>query len=152
MCYYAVMNIKDLIKLAGDQGKVLVIGDDGEMKGVFLSYADYQKLSGQTQTAVAGPDPEKINREILEAQLKENIDASNKNLEVIAPPLSAPTPIANILSERARDLFVSHPYGRQEAPLYDLREEVMDPNFNKPMPPQVDVDNEEEIKPNFDDI
>lgn len=152
MCYYAVMNIKDLIKLAGDQGKVLVIGDDGEMKGVFLSYADYQKLSGQTQTAVAGPDPEKINREILEAQLKENIDASNKNLEVIASPLSAPTPIANILSERARDLFVSHPYGRQEAPLYDLREEVMDPNFNKPMPPQVDVDNEEEIKPNFDDI
>ena len=146
------MTLKDLIKLAGQQGKVVIVGDDGEVKGVFLSNADFQKLSGVKPGVAASPDPEKINREILEAQLKENIDLTNKNLEVVTPPVVAPTPIANIISERARDLFVSHPYGRQEAPRYDMREEVIDPNFNQSTPPLIDSQGEEEIKPNFDDI
>lgn len=143
------MNLKDLIKLADQQGRVVVVGEDGEVKGVFLSYSDFEKLSGEVATIKPQLDPEKINREILEAQLKDTVDLGNKNLEIIDKIVQMPTPIQDILSRRVKDLFVSHPYGRQEAPEYDLRQEVMDPSFGQPV---VESDSEEEIKPNFDDI
>lgn len=158
------MNLKDLLQFVEQDGKVIIAGEDGEVKGVFLSFAQYQLLSGDkpiTQTP-QGPDPEKINREILEAQLTDTVDLENKNLETIVPNqvekvVSMPTPIKNILSRRAKDLFMNQPYGRQEPPEYDMREEVMDPNFGKPTPqpiaqPLVETEADEEIKPNFDDI
>lgn len=150
------MNLKDLLQFAGRDGKVIIAGEDGEVKGVFLSFAEYQRISGvQAETQVpAGPDPEKINREILEAQLTDTVDLENKNLETIAPApaekvATMPTPIKSILTRRAKDLFMNQPYGRQEAPSYDMREEVMDPSFGKPT---VEVETDEEIKPNFEDI
>lgn len=173
------MNLKDLIKLASRDGKIVVIGDDGEVKGVFLSYDEYARLAGVMNAAGPaehGPNAEKVNREILEAQLNEHVDLSNKNLETVAPlhagapnvPLAEPWPIKNILARRARDLFASQPYGRQEPPEYDPRQEVVDPNFGstlvypplsaKPAPaasmlsPRVETDGDEEIRPNFDDI
>ncbi len=161
------MNLKDLIQFAGQDGKVMIVGEDGKVKGVFLSFAEYQRMAGGTVlTGVAsstptGPDPEKINREILEAQLTDIVDTTNINLETIADdvPNTAPhsvimpTPIKNILSKRAKDLFINQPYGRQEPPQYDLREEVMDPSFGMPLAqPLVETEADEEIKPNFDDI
>jgi hypothetical protein len=174
------MNLKDLIQFANQDGKVIVAGDDGEVKGVFMSFAEYQRITGSTMTTKqvpTGPDPEKINREILQAQLTDTLDIENKNLEVITEPIakpqsqfvSPPSPIKNILAKRAKDLFMNQPFGRQEPPLYDLREEVMDPDFDKPLQspavepyvsqstqvysqPLVETDSDEEIKPNFDDI
>lgn len=143
------MILQDLIKLAGQQGRVVVVGEDGEVKGVFLSYSDFQQLTGDVNEANPQLDPEKINREILEAQLKDTVDLSNKNLEILDKTIQMPTPIQDILSRRVKDLFVTHPYGRQEAPEYDLRQEVMDPSFGQPI---IETESEEEIKPNFDDI
>ncbi len=141
----------------------MVVGDDGEVKGVFLSFSKYQALTGKESTnqTVSGPDPEVINREILQAQLTETLVVDNKNLEVISESVSPVdnkvvvplSPIKNILAKRAKDLFMNQPFGRQEPPLYDLREEVMDPNFGVPLPqPVVETEADEEIKPNFDDI
>lgn len=177
------MNLKDLLQFAGQEGKVVIAGEDGEVKGVFLSFAEYQRLAGVElgQAAPAGPDPEKVNREILDAQLTDTVDSSNKNLETISESTTEshvepvgesvpdelpqtvimPSPIKNILARRAKDLFMNQPYGRQEPPQYDLREEVMDPTFDEPImyppvqvitQPKVESDADEEIKPNFDDI
>ncbi len=154
------MNLKELLQFSDRNGKVMVVNEDGEVKGVFLSYEEYKRLAGAvggTQSIPAAPDPEKINREILEAQLSETIDTSNQNLETIQDDVDGvvpysvimPTPIKNILHRRAKDLFMSQPYGRQEPPHYDLREEVIDPTFGQPF---VDTEGDEEIKPNFDDI
>ncbi|QQS23157.1 hypothetical protein IPM19_01150 [bacterium] len=161
------MDIKDLLQLAGKNGKVIIVNEDGEVKGVFLSEGQYAGLTPKNgvgdKIAVPALDPEVVNREILQAQLSDNVDLDNKNLETIAPvnPIhmySPPSPIKNILARRARDLFVSSPYGRQEPPEYDMREEVMDPTFGQPpimqtpsASPMVE-DSDEEIKPNFDDI
>jgi hypothetical protein len=160
------MNLKELLQFASSDGKVMVVNEDGEVKGVFLSFEEYQRLAGgatAANTAPFAPDPEKINREILEAQLSDTVDTTNQNLEtiqddqdVVAPhSVIMPTPIKNILHRRAKDLFMNQPYGRQEPPHYDLREEVIDPTFGVPQSntqPVVETEGDEEIKPNFDDI
>ncbi len=165
------MNLKELLQFAGKDGKIVIAGEDGEVKGVFLSFDEYQKISGNMgkKTEPTGPDPEVINREILKAQLTDTLDLDNKNLETIAEadpspvaePLPQtvimPSPIKSILAKRAKDLFMNQPYGRQEPPQYDLRQEVMDPTFGLPSSqpisqPVVETDSDEEIKPNFDDI
>lgn len=145
------MNLKELLKLAGEQGKVVIVGDDGEVKGVFQTYAQYSKTnSGASQPEEPAEDPEKINRAILEAQLKDNVDLSN-NLETIEPELKMPEPISQILQDRARNLFVARPAPALDDYSYDPRDEVTDPNFGRVNAPLVSVD-QEEIKPNFDDI
>ncbi len=173
------MNLKELLQFAGKDGKILIAGEDGEVKGVFLSFDEYQKISGFAGKKIqpTGPDPEVINREILKAQLTDTLDLDNKNLETIAEDESnpvaellpqtviMPSPIKSILAKRAKDLFMNQPYGRQEPPSYDLRQEVMDPTFGLPSTqpvsqsisqpisqPVVETDSDEEIKPNFDDI
>ena len=173
------MNLKELLQFAGKDGKIVIAGDDGEVKGIFMSFTDYQRLSGGgvAKTVPAGPDPEVINREILKAQLTDTLDLDNKNLETIEEteldPVTEPvpqtvimpSPIKSILAKRAKDLFINQPYGRQEPPPYDLRQEVMDPTFGipstQPVPqsvpepishPVVETESDEEIKPNFDDI
>ncbi len=165
------MNLKDLLQLSGENGKAVIVGDDGEVKGVFLSFEEYQRLNkgrdGHGKSVLEKKpklDPEKVNREILDAQLTDTLDLDNKNLEIVSSDdsvstessqssshstVSAPTPIKNILHKRAKDLFINQPYGRQEPPEYDIREEVMDPTFGQPI---VETESDEEIKPNFDDI
>ncbi len=146
------MNLKDLINLAGQQGKVVVVNDEGEVKGVFLGEAEYRKMSGSEKPQVEEVDREKINREILEAQLRENMDLGESNLETIGGPIKMPEPIGQILQDRARSLFVSHPAAARVDEIdYDPREEVMDPNYGRLAAPRVSMD-DEEIKPNFDDI
>lgn len=147
------MNLKDLLKLAGEQGKVVIVGEDGEIKGVLVSHSDYSKSNPAFDKPVPPvEDPEKVNRAILEAQLKDNMDLSGgSNLETIEPDLKMPEPISQILQDRARNLFVARPAPALEDYAYDPREEVVDPKYGRVNAPLVSVD-QEEIKPNFDDI
>src|SRR5690349_17246168 len=76
--YHIYMNLKDFLKLAGQQGKVVVVGDDGSVKGVFLPFDEYQKLTGGPSAEKVQEDiTEKVNREILLAQLEEVISSAD---------------------------------------------------------------------------
>lgn len=141
------MNLKDFLQLAGSQGKVLVMGEDGNPKGVFLPYGEYQKLLGTeapsdtTVEQVKEDLAEKANREILQAQLEEVIsttDGGTATAQIDSDAVSAidphpPERIDSLISKRANDLFKSIP------------------NYNY-IPPEVATSIDEEIKPNFDDI
>ncbi len=136
------MNLKDFLNLAGQQGKVVVIDEDGNVKGVFLSFDEYQKISGnksydQQQEDIA----EKANREILQAQLEEVIAASDGGTAV-----NLPERIDSVLSKRAQELFKSIPFD----------EPGMQPTLNSPhrdyRTPEVATTSDEEISTNFDDI
>ena len=148
MLYNAHMTIQELLKLAGDQGKVVVVDEAGDVKGVFLSYESYQQTAGTSLASVkpVAPDPEIVNREILEAQLQD--DAV---LPAPAEAVQSDTAerLDSLLSRRAEQLFRAMPH-RVERDFHDLRSEVIDPNFNFNAP---DVSTDDEvIKPNFDDI
>ncbi|HMQ01591.1 MAG TPA: hypothetical protein PKD79_00765 [Candidatus Doudnabacteria bacterium] len=147
------MNIQELLQIAGKSGKVVIVGDNGEVKGVLLGEAEYRKLSGSEKPQTEEVDREKINREILEAQLRDNMDFSGgNNLETFSGEVKMPEPIGQLIQDRAKSLFVSHPAtSRIEEIDYDPREEVMDPNYGRLAAPRVSTD-DEEIKPNFDDI
>lgn len=141
------MEIKDLLKLAGEQGKVVVVGEDGSVRGVFLQLEDYQKISGNKSVAEQKEDiAEKVNREILQAQLEEviapsDIAISNSPLNLpLALEVTEPQEFSNnaeridsLLNKRAQNLFKSIPY-------------------NYSVPDVVTSAEDEEIKPNFDDI
>lgn len=40
------MNLKELLQFSGKDGKIVIAGEDGEVMGVFLSFDEYQKISG----------------------------------------------------------------------------------------------------------
>ena len=147
------MNIKDLINLAGEEGKVVVLGEDGEVRGVFLVYNEYQKLAAIKPIRKPKQEQviEEVNRAIMQAQLSEGIDTENKNLEIVTKDPNPPQPLNQLLSKRAQEIFGDKPFGRGEEPLYDMRAEVIDPHYGAPQP-VVESDNDEEIKPEFDDI
>lgn len=133
------MDLKDFLQLAGKQGKVVVMGEDGNVKGVFLPFSEYQRLSGMpVKEAVEKEDiAEKVNREILKAQLEEvisTVDGGTARSQFVQPePLEPVERIDSLINRRAQDLFKS-------IPNYDY------------VPPEVATSNDEEIKPNFDDI
>lgn len=146
------MNLKDLLQLAGEQGKVVVIDEAGDVKGVLLSFDEYKKVSGNEprETVPTAEDmAEKVNREILQAQLEEVIssaDAALPELPMHQPALdesvsysSNAERIDSLISKRAQNLFKSMPYN------YTAPPEVT-------TAAQVDSAIDEEIKPNFDDI
>jgi hypothetical protein len=146
------MNLKDFLKLAGQQGKVVVVGDDGSVKGVFLPFDEYQKLSGgPSQEKVQEDITEKVNREILLAQLEEVISSADGGTG--KPMLQTPPPgmpaeefaplerIDSILNSRAADLFKSMPHNPNASP------------YTFTGQPDITTSaSDEEIKPNFDDI
>lgn len=148
------MNIKELLSLAGDQGKIVVVNDLGEIKGVYLAYEEYQKLVGHKPVAHAKKtetenEAEKINRAILEAQLK---DETTPLDPIPTAPLYQPVErLDSMLSRRAEQLFKSMPHREiPRSPQVDMRSEVIDPNFDFSAP---SVTNDDEvIRPNFDDI
>lgn len=138
------MNLKDLLQLAGQQGKLVVVGEDGNVKGVFLSFDEFQKLSGMvSEQRVAAKQEtiaEKANREILQAQLEEVISSTNGGLAAAEPAMDYVEPlerIDSVLSKRAQELFKSIPY---ESPHQNFRT------------PEVASIGDEEISTNFDDI
>jgi len=96
-------NLKDIINLSKvDGGKFFVIDESGEAKLVIMSVEEYQRLLlGKLQRQVE--DVEKINKEIITAQLKE--------VEKQSPTVPSPP--------RPRAY-----------PRVDLRAEVIDPSFD----------------------
>lgn len=98
-------NLNDLINLAkADGGKFFVIDETGEPKLVIMSIEDYQKmLLGKLQKQVQ--DIEKINRQIIDAQL------APEHIPSAPAPAIPPAP-------KVRHQFI------------DLREEVIDPSFD----------------------
>ena len=100
-------NLNDLINLAkADGGKFFVIDESGEPKLVIMSVEDYQKmLLGKLQRQIL--DVEKINKEIIKAQLAEDQKAPK------APAAKGPTVISEPIVSKT-----------------DLRAEVIDPSFD----------------------
>lgn len=146
LCYYAIMTIQELLQLAGEQGKVVVVDEQGELKAVLLSGQDYQKLSGDGPTKTVEDETEVVNREILRAQLEEVMA-----LPGIVQPMEEPIErIDSLLARRAEDLFRSIPAADSAANPYT--------NFSPPDVNTIDDSSRrssteaEEIKPNFDDI
>lgn len=117
--------LKDLINLAkADGGKFFVVDEKGDASLVIMSIEDYQKLLlGKLQRQVE--DVEKINKQIIEAQLKE----AGAGPEIPKP--ASPTAKPELFSPR-QDLN-----GPRRG--VDLREEVIDPSFDFEGP-KVDID------------
>ena len=144
------MTIKDLMQLAGKQGKVIVVNELGGVQGVFLSFDSYQKLVGVPEAKIEPKhDAEKINREILDAQLSEESIMSATEDQTLAPAQPPIEKLDALLSKRAEQLFKSIPYNYNGHTSRDLRAEVIDPNydFNEP-----ESSEDEVIRPSFDDI
>jgi len=104
--------LQDIINLANaDGGKFFVIDETGEAKLVIMSVEDYQQLLlGKLQKQIS--DVEEINKEILNAQLTEEISAE------------AAKPKAPTLTQESKT---------------DLRAEVIDPSFDFEGP-KVEID------------
>ncbi len=146
MWYHRGMNFKDFLQLAGQQGKVVVMGEDGNVRGVFLSFDEFQKLAGASGGVTSRPSEEtlaeKANREILQAQLEEVISISDggKLVEEFQEVAQTAERIDSVLSKRAQELFKSIPFDPTQLPHRDFRA------------PEVASTSDEEISTNFDDI
>lgn len=140
------MNIKDYLHLAGEQGKVVIISDDGKVQGVLLPYEEYKKIAGNkpVEPKLSAEDvAEKVNREILQAQLEEVIsstDAARPEAVLLEPTDEPPAYSSNaeridsLINKRAQNLFKAMPYNYTGTP--EVQSEAQD----------------EEISTNFDDI
>ncbi len=109
-------NLQDLINLAkADGGKFFVVDETGEAQLVILPLAEYQRLLlGKLQKQIL--DVEKINREILKAQLNEDRPAA-----VPAPAVETVPIVA------AKGPTITHTPAFERV---DLRAEVIDPSFD----------------------
>lgn len=158
------MELKDFLKVVGDQGKVVIVGDDGNVRGVFLSFEEYQKMD-HVVAGIANKNEEKskvdvtekVNREILNAQLEEVVatadggsggvaigDAPEKDFgtsELDLDPKYAPESIESLIERRSQELFKSVPL---DSPLPHPHEHFRTPN--------VATNSDEELSPNFENI
>jgi len=109
-------SLQDIINLANaDGGKFFVIDESGEAKLIIMPVEEYQRLLlGKLQRQIT--DVEKINQEILQAQLTEETPAVPK------PSVKGP--------------MVSN---EPEISKTDLRAEVIDPSFDFEGP-KVEID------------
>jgi hypothetical protein len=106
-------NLQDLINLAkADGGKFFIVDESGEARLVIMPFEEYQRISLKKlkQTVL---DVEKVNREIISAQLSES--QSEK-------PVSVDSEIRKFAPKRQ-----------------DLRSEVIDPSFDFEAP-KIDLD------------
>jgi hypothetical protein len=118
-------NLQDLINLAkADGGKFFVIDEKGDAKLVIMNVEDYQRLllgKLQKQVQQQAEDIEKINREILKAQLQEPVataaESEPPKPKVVIPKIT--------YSQTAQPAPMHERVGRA-----DLREEVIDPSFD----------------------
>ncbi len=80
-----------------------------------------------------------------------NVNDSSEIEENIVDRASSaepPKPLSSLLTKRAESLFMDKPFGRVNTPEFDMRSEVVDPNFGKP----ANVDDDEEIQTSFENI
>jgi hypothetical protein len=116
--------LQDIINLAkADGGKFFVIDESGDCKLVILQVEDYQRLllgKLQKQVKQQAEDVEKINKEIIKAQLLE----TDAPLSEVQKP---PSPAGPVVQQRT------------PVPRVDLRAEVIDPSFDFEAP-KVEID------------
>lgn len=101
-------NLEELIKLLQDeQGKVFVMGPDGNVNLVMLSIEEYQRLLNKPKAtgSFSRIDPEAVNRRIIKAQLDDQAPR-------IPPKVNVQEPLVPV------------------RPRVDMREEVIDPSFD----------------------
>ncbi len=107
----SMVSLQDIIDLANkDQGKFFVMDETGDIKLVILPVEDFKRLAAAqpARKQVPAVDSEKINREILQAQLSE-------------PEVPVPAAVlASAIAESRKSL----------PPRVDMREEVIDPSFD----------------------
>jgi hypothetical protein len=95
----------DIVKLCkGEQGKVFIMDEAGELQLVVLSAGEYEKLKFSAPPVEV--DPEVVNAKIAEAKLLGAASQGTNPYPAAKPPRVA-----------------THP-------LPDLREEVIDPSFD----------------------
>lgn len=120
-------NLNDIINLAkADGGKFFVMDESGEVKLIIMNIEEYQRmLLGKLKRQVE--DIEKINKEIIKAQLEE--------IHPIPPAPSRPPAFAPQTDTR-ENRPPAAAFGQRAAPelpnrmaRVDLREEVLDPSF-----------------------
>ncbi len=114
-------SLQDIFNLAKiDGSKFFVIDEKGEPKLVIMSVEDYQALLLE-KMKLGADDIELINREIIQAQLKEEIipisHSSSQNFPVQRPP------IPQVQEQSVSQSKSTHAY-------VDMREEVIDPSFD----------------------
>ena len=121
-------NFKDILKLCErDGGKVFVVDESGEVKLVIMDFAEYEDITQDFAEAVGAlkevkevlvpsPDPEEVNRQIVDAQLTDaptvfRSESTSKDPEVTEEKLALePRPVmasdslrlGNVLQERMR--------------------------------------------------
>ena len=129
-------SLQDIINLAeADGGKFFVIDESGDAKLVIMPVEEYQRLLlGKLQKQIL--DVENINKEIIKAQLTEDLEI----------PPSVPKPVKGpVVMQEPRKEF---PYGQSsdeilrgesEISKNDLRAEVIDPSFDFEGP-KVEID------------
>lgn len=120
-------NLNDIINLAkADGGKFFVIDETGEPKLVIMPVEEYQRLLlGKLQKQIL--DVEKINREILKAQMEEE----PATVPVPSPKVHGPTVVSKPV--------IGEDGSRQHHTSVDLRAEVIDPSFDFEGP-KTDID------------
>jgi hypothetical protein len=119
-------SLQDLINLAkADGGKFFVIDETGDAKLVIMGVEDYQRLLlGKLQRQVM--DIESVNKEILKAQLEEDV------VPQAAPKIPAKGPSISHES-------VTYENSTEHHQAVDLRAEVIDPSFDFEGP-KVEID------------
>lgn len=128
-------NLQDLMNLAkADGGKFFVIDETGEARLVILGVDDYQKLllaKLQRQIKQQADDVEKINKEIIRAQLLEDAEL----------PSTAEKPVHR--QEKGPSVSYQPANQKSESTNHhqsvDLRAEVIDPSFDFEGP-KVEID------------
>lgn len=119
-------NLQDLINLAkADGGKFFVMDETGDAKLVIMNIEDYQKLFlGKLQKRVQQqvPDTERVNKEILKAQLAEP--------DILTPIPEVPKPIRQPAGVPPQVAYSQTSVTSERVGRVDLREEVIDPSFD----------------------
>lgn len=112
-------NLKDIFKLCKEEnGRLIFLNEEGDITYVLLSGERYEEVLGlqsipkkiETKPTPKQPDPEEINRKIVEAQLTETTQAKpvvNEPIEPVVtqekqPMITDSMHIGNVLQERLK--------------------------------------------------
>ncbi len=132
-------NLQDLINLAkADGGKFFVLDEKGDAKLVIMSIEDYETmLLGKLKRQIV--DVESINKQIIQAQLGEEIGDGQRSKISSGPGFNIETNNSNFVEPQIIIPINNTTQKRAAMPRVDLREEVIDPSFDFEGP-KVEID------------
>jgi len=138
-------NLKDIFRLCREEnGRLIFLDEEGEISFVLLSGERYQEVLGaqkdakkvETKVLPKQPDPEEINRKIVEAQLTEVTEvkaAIPEQEQVVAqlekqPMVTDSMHIGNVLQERLKQW--PRTYSVPTVQTQNGSDESIDPSFD----------------------